>query len=40
MQSMRKALFATAIAAGFITGAHAAPWAQTHDVTWYKDGQV
>ncbi|MGF6637185.1 hypothetical protein SAMN05445850_8503 [Paraburkholderia tuberum] len=34
MQLMRKALFATAIAAGLIAGAHAAPIAQTLDVTW------
>jgi hypothetical protein len=40
MQLMRKALFATAIAASLIAGAHAAPIAQTLDVTWYKDGKV
>jgi hypothetical protein len=40
MQLLRKALFATAIAAGVVAGAHAAPLAQTLDITWYKDGQV
>ncbi|BCG05556.1 hypothetical protein PPGU19_101240 (plasmid) [Paraburkholderia sp. PGU19] len=40
MQPIRKALFATAIAAGFIANAQAAATIQTLDITWYKDGKV
>ncbi|SEK13340.1 hypothetical protein SAMN05192539_106618 [Paraburkholderia diazotrophica] len=36
MQPIRKALFATAIAAGFIANAQAAATIQTLDITWYK----
>lgn len=42
MKFARKTLFATAIAASLITGAHAATpvTVQTLDVTWYKGGHL
>ncbi|RZF24273.1 hypothetical protein EVC45_39565 [Paraburkholderia sp. UYCP14C] len=40
MQLIRKALFATAIAAGFIANAQASATIQTLNITWYKDGQI
>lgn len=35
-----KSLFASALTTSLIASAHAAPWAQTLEVTWYKDGKV
>jgi hypothetical protein len=40
MKFVSKSLFATAIVASLIGSAHAAPLAQTLDITWYKDGKV